>query len=233
MWVRQCDLDARDEAPSPIPTRIASNEEFIPPPQSAAAEGSTRRASPSSAKAAARGQGLTAARLPAHRQRHGRGAAGPQRGLRRLLRGVAPTRSRTRRRSRRSGPRTSSSSTCRRTTSTSAGSGTTTRRDGRATSRVLPTAAARGQERRGSAGAAQPRPLRQGSLRRQRHGDGDHQRRAEPRLGQEPAAARPDGRHAQVRQRPGRLAARPVARPAAAQPRARRNSRRWSGRSRS
>jgi predicted TIM-barrel fold metal-dependent hydrolase len=35
MWVRQCDLDAAAEAPSPIPTRIASNEEFIPPPQSA------------------------------------------------------------------------------------------------------------------------------------------------------------------------------------------------------
>jgi predicted TIM-barrel fold metal-dependent hydrolase len=33
MWVRKCDLDARDEAPSPIPTRISSNEEFIPPPQ--------------------------------------------------------------------------------------------------------------------------------------------------------------------------------------------------------
>ena len=35
MWVRQCDLDAQAEAPSPIPTRIASNEEFIPPPQTA------------------------------------------------------------------------------------------------------------------------------------------------------------------------------------------------------
>ena len=35
MWVRKCDLDAQAEAPSPIPTRIASNEEFIPPPQSA------------------------------------------------------------------------------------------------------------------------------------------------------------------------------------------------------
>ena len=34
MWVRQCDLDAGAEAPAPIPTRIASNEEFIPPPQS-------------------------------------------------------------------------------------------------------------------------------------------------------------------------------------------------------
>src|SRR2546425_902479 len=34
MWVRQCDLDAQVEAPSPIPTRIASNEEFIPPVQS-------------------------------------------------------------------------------------------------------------------------------------------------------------------------------------------------------
>jgi uncharacterized protein len=35
MWVRQCDLDAQAEALSPIPTRIASNEEFIPPPQTA------------------------------------------------------------------------------------------------------------------------------------------------------------------------------------------------------
>jgi predicted TIM-barrel fold metal-dependent hydrolase len=34
MWVRQCDLDAQADAPSPIPTRIASNEEFIPPPPS-------------------------------------------------------------------------------------------------------------------------------------------------------------------------------------------------------
>src|SRR5215475_10860202 len=34
MWVRQCELDADNEAPAPIPTRIASNEEFIPPPQS-------------------------------------------------------------------------------------------------------------------------------------------------------------------------------------------------------
>src|SRR6516162_7233737 len=33
MWVRQCDLDAGNEDRSPIPTRIASNEEFIPPPQ--------------------------------------------------------------------------------------------------------------------------------------------------------------------------------------------------------
>lgn len=33
MWVRQCDLDADAEAPLPIPSRIASNEEFIPPEQ--------------------------------------------------------------------------------------------------------------------------------------------------------------------------------------------------------
>jgi predicted TIM-barrel fold metal-dependent hydrolase len=33
MWIRQCELEC-DEAP-PIPARIASNEEFIPPPQSA------------------------------------------------------------------------------------------------------------------------------------------------------------------------------------------------------
>jgi predicted TIM-barrel fold metal-dependent hydrolase len=34
MWIRQCDLDADNEAPLPIPSRIASNEEFIPPDQS-------------------------------------------------------------------------------------------------------------------------------------------------------------------------------------------------------
>jgi predicted TIM-barrel fold metal-dependent hydrolase len=33
MWVRQCDVDAEAEAPLPISSRIASNEEFIPPPQ--------------------------------------------------------------------------------------------------------------------------------------------------------------------------------------------------------
>jgi predicted TIM-barrel fold metal-dependent hydrolase len=33
MWVRQSDLDAQTEAPLPIPTRVASNEEFIPPAQ--------------------------------------------------------------------------------------------------------------------------------------------------------------------------------------------------------
>jgi uncharacterized protein len=32
MWIRQCELDARNDAPLPIPARIASNEEFIPPP---------------------------------------------------------------------------------------------------------------------------------------------------------------------------------------------------------
>src|SRR5882672_12910054 len=33
MWVRQADLDVGAET-LPIPSRIASNEEFIPPPQS-------------------------------------------------------------------------------------------------------------------------------------------------------------------------------------------------------
>src|SRR5262245_20753965 len=34
MWIRQSELVAQTEARSPIPTRIASNEELIPPPQS-------------------------------------------------------------------------------------------------------------------------------------------------------------------------------------------------------
>src|SRR5437868_1304309 len=34
MWIRKCDLDAVSEFRPPIPTRIVSNEEFVPPPQS-------------------------------------------------------------------------------------------------------------------------------------------------------------------------------------------------------
>src|SRR5258708_39218748 len=34
MWIRKCELDAHIESPMPVPTQIASNEEFIPPPQS-------------------------------------------------------------------------------------------------------------------------------------------------------------------------------------------------------
>jgi uncharacterized protein len=34
MWIRRCEIDAQLEAPLPLPTQIASNEEFIPPPQS-------------------------------------------------------------------------------------------------------------------------------------------------------------------------------------------------------
>lgn len=33
MWMRQCELDAQAEAPFSIPSRIASNEEFVPPEQ--------------------------------------------------------------------------------------------------------------------------------------------------------------------------------------------------------
>ncbi len=58
MWVRQCDLDAQKEAPSPIPTRIASNEEFIPPPQSPQQRQFEARLDDISAKAA-RKQGLS------------------------------------------------------------------------------------------------------------------------------------------------------------------------------
>jgi uncharacterized protein len=36
MWIRQCDLDVDSALPAPIPSRIASNEEFVPPPQSSA-----------------------------------------------------------------------------------------------------------------------------------------------------------------------------------------------------
>jgi predicted TIM-barrel fold metal-dependent hydrolase len=58
MWIRQCDLDARVEAPSPIPTRIASNEEFVPPPQSAAQKEVEARLADLGERAA-RSQGLS------------------------------------------------------------------------------------------------------------------------------------------------------------------------------
>src|SRR5947209_9098683 len=58
MWVRQCDLDAQVEAPSPIPTRIASNEEFIPPPQSDEQKEVEARLAAIS-EDAARGQGVS------------------------------------------------------------------------------------------------------------------------------------------------------------------------------
>lgn len=34
MWIRQCDLDAEADELPPIPSRVASNEEFVPPAQS-------------------------------------------------------------------------------------------------------------------------------------------------------------------------------------------------------
>jgi predicted TIM-barrel fold metal-dependent hydrolase len=58
MWVRQCDLDASAEAPSPIPTRLASNEEFIPPPQSPKQQEFEARLTDLSERAA-RAQGLS------------------------------------------------------------------------------------------------------------------------------------------------------------------------------
>jgi predicted TIM-barrel fold metal-dependent hydrolase len=58
MWVRQCDLDAQIDAPPPIPSRIASNEEFIPPPQSPQQKEYERRLAEISERAARR-QGIS------------------------------------------------------------------------------------------------------------------------------------------------------------------------------
>src|SRR5438128_2673255 len=58
MWVRQCELDAQVEAPLPIPARIASNEEFIPPPQSREQKAYETRLEAISEEAA-RGQGVS------------------------------------------------------------------------------------------------------------------------------------------------------------------------------
>jgi predicted TIM-barrel fold metal-dependent hydrolase len=58
MWVRQCELDAQAEAPLPIPSRIASNEEFIPPPPSPEQQAYAARLNEISGRAARR-QGLS------------------------------------------------------------------------------------------------------------------------------------------------------------------------------
>jgi predicted TIM-barrel fold metal-dependent hydrolase len=58
MWVRQCELDAGSEAPLPIPSRIASNEEFIPPAQTRQQKRYEARLKEISEKAAKR-QGLS------------------------------------------------------------------------------------------------------------------------------------------------------------------------------
>ncbi len=125
MWVRQCDLDAEAEAPSPIPTRIASNEEFIPPPQNAEQKAFEARLAEISERNAKK-QGLSRRAF----LRTGSGMAAALLALNEVFghcyEVVGRRGRRTRRPSRRNGPRTSSSSTCRRTTSTSAASGTTT-----------------------------------------------------------------------------------------------------------
>jgi hypothetical protein len=57
MWVRQCDLDAQSDVQLPIPSRIASNEEFVPPPQSAKQKEYEARLKAISEEAA-KGQGM-------------------------------------------------------------------------------------------------------------------------------------------------------------------------------
>src|SRR5262249_16559976 len=54
MWIRQCELDAEVDDLPPIPCRIASNEEFVPPPQSAEQQQYEARLSQISERAAKR-----------------------------------------------------------------------------------------------------------------------------------------------------------------------------------
>lgn len=58
MWIRQCDLDAQVDALSPIPLRIASNEEFIPPEMTVEQREVAARLETIS-DAAAKGQGMS------------------------------------------------------------------------------------------------------------------------------------------------------------------------------
>lgn len=58
MWVRQCELDAQALAGWPIPARLASNEEFVPPPASQAQREYAARLAEIS-ESASRRQGLS------------------------------------------------------------------------------------------------------------------------------------------------------------------------------
>ena len=78
MWVRQCDLDAQDEASPPIPSADRLQRGIHPAAAEPAAEGV--RGPPCSHQRASRpAPGAEPPRLPAHRQRHGRRPARPQR----------------------------------------------------------------------------------------------------------------------------------------------------------
>ncbi|HEY8503288.1 MAG TPA: hypothetical protein VIL46_01820, partial [Gemmataceae bacterium] len=44
MWIRKCELDAQTGSYLPIPARIASNEEFVPPPPTPRQRAYERRA---------------------------------------------------------------------------------------------------------------------------------------------------------------------------------------------
>src|SRR4029077_551843 len=68
MWVRQCDLDAEADGLPPIPSRIASNEEFVPPPQSAEQREYEARLAAITERSAQR-HGRPPRRVPHRRQR--------------------------------------------------------------------------------------------------------------------------------------------------------------------
>ena len=85
MWIRKCYLDAESDIQSPIPTRISSNEEFIPPPQSAKELEVENRLSEMAV--AQRGKlGVSRRQFLAVVLRHGRGDDLLQRSLRQDLR---------------------------------------------------------------------------------------------------------------------------------------------------
>ena len=232
MWVRQCELDAGDEGRPPIPARIASNEEFVPPPQSpeqkeyeARLADLTERAAQSAGQDPARRSSAPAAAWPPRCWPSTRSSA--------TATTSRPTRSTTRRPSRRSGPRTSSSSTCRPTTSTSAASGTTTPRPAARSSRFFERLRPGAKTREESLEL-----LNRAHYVKEIFGDSDTVMAiisGVPSRDWDKNPLPPDQMVATraVRQRAGRLAPGPVARPAPPQPRPAASSTRWSGRSRS
>jgi hypothetical protein len=198
MWVRQCDLDANADCPLPIPSRIASNEEFIPPVQTPEQQRYEARLHEIS-DAAARKQGIDRRAF----LRTGSGMAAALFALNEVFGpcyDVSAAEVQDQDAFRERWPKDQFIFDVQTHHVDVARQWYENTPQGQLTTTFFRLLRPQAGTLRQSLDLAQPGPLRQGSLRRQRHGDGDHQRRADARMEQQSTAARPDGRHARLRQ---------------------------------
>ena len=204
MWVRKCDVDALEEAPSPIPTQLVSNEEFIPVPQTAQQKAFAERLTEISER--------NARRLGVSRRRFLRTGAGMASALLALndifgdCYDVSAAEAADPKAFEEKWPKEQFIFDIQTHHVDISRKWYEETEDGKATANFIRML--RGKKKiEDAVEAFESRPLRQGSLRRQRYGNGGDQRRAVPELGSKPTASRSDGRHSPIRQRPRRNAA--------------------------